>query len=156
EDYKGEAKQWYGLIQSRYYGFIPIRTYHTDLAKAKQLLAQAGYPGGKGLEKYKSGLSFYYVAERAPVLEPIANRIRTSLAQIGVNTRLAPITAVEMTTRELTKLDLPMWIRDQLQPIGTDAGYSVGVFYVSREAGGINQATHYNGVDKDYILQQKV
>ena len=156
QDFKGQARKWNGLIQSIYYGYVADARYKLDIAKAKALLVKAGYPGGKGLEKFQSAFTLYYVSERSAVLEPVANRIATALKAIGINLKLAPVTSVEMNTRELTKFDLPMWIRDQLQPIGTDVGYSVGVFYASKAAGGIVPSTNYTGVDKDYAAQGKV
>ena len=156
QDFKGLAKQWYSLVQSRYYGYLPVTTYHTDLAKAKALLAKAGYPGGKGLEKYKDAFTMYYVTERSALLEPIANRIRTALQQIGINITFAPITSSEMNTRELTKFDLPMWIRDQLQPIGTDAGYAIQLFYVTAKVGGLLPSANYSAIDSDFLKQQKL
>lgn len=154
QDYRGTAKQWFGNVNSIYYGYKKIAKYSLNIAKAKALLAKAGYPDGKGLEKYQSAFTLYFTAERSSVLEPIANRIATSLKQIGINIKLSPLSIAEMATRELTKFDLPMWLRDQLQPIGTDAGYAVGVFFASKEKGGIVPSTSYNGVDADYVAQQ--
>jgi peptide/nickel transport system substrate-binding protein len=157
EDYKGDARRWYGLIQSEYYGFKPFKQYHTDLAKAKRLVAQAGYPNGKGLDKFSSGLQLYYTVERATVIEPVANRIRTALAKIGIPISLRPISIAEIANRELTKYDLPMWIRDQLQPIGTDAGYSTQLFYLSKAQGGLLPSTGYDSasVFKDFQTSQQ-
>ena len=157
QDYKGNARRWYGLVQSEYYGFKPFKQYSTNIAKAKQLVAQAGYPNGKGLDKFGNGLSLYYTVERATVLEPVANRIRTALGQIGIPISLHPISIAEIANRELTKYDLPMWIRDQLQPIGTDAGYSIQLFYLSKAQGGLLPSTHYDSarVFKDFQISQK-
>ncbi len=158
QDYKGQARQWFGLVQSIYNAYVPVKTYSTNLAKAKALMVKAGYPGGKGLEKFGAGLTMYYTAERSSVLEPVANRIRTALAAIGIPITLSPISIAEMASRELTKYDLPMWIRDQLQPIGTDAAYALLLFYVSKKSGGLIPSSNeeFAKVDADYAASQKL
>ena len=154
-DYLGDAKPWYGLIESSFYGFKAIKTYATnDVAKAKALLAQAGYPDGKGLEKYSDGLKFYYVQERSGVLEPVANRIKTALAQIGINITLNPITNTEYNDRELTKFDMPMFLRDKVRPFGPDVGYTALLFYVSQKSGGLVNAGNYSNAAFDGLFAQ--
>ena len=157
QDFKGQAVKWEGLIQSRYGSFVPVKKYATDMAKAKALVAKAGYPGGKGLEKFKNGLTLYFTAERSTLLEPMANRIRTALGAIGIPITLSPISISEMATREQTKFDLPMWIRDQLQPIGPDAAYAILLFYVSKKNGGLVDSPNQNipSVDAAFAASQK-
>ena len=152
-DYLGDAKPWYGLTQSSFFGYKPIKTYATNnVAKAKVLLAQAGFPGGKGLEKYSEGLKFYYVQERSGVLEPVANRIKTALAQIGINITLNPITNTEYNDRELTKFDMPMFMRDKVRPFGPDVGYTALLFYVSQKSGGLVNAGNYSNPTFDGLF----
>ena len=157
QDFKGQAKKWNGLVQSRYGSFEPVATYSTNLEKAKALVAKAGYPGGKGLEKFKDGLTLYFTAERSTLLEPLANRVRTALGAIGIPITLSPISISEMATREVTKFDLPMWIRDQLQPIGPDAAYTILLFYVSKKNGGLVDSPNQNipSVDAAFVASQK-
>ena len=148
-DYLGQAKPWYGMCPSRYYGYKPIKKYSTNIAKAKELLAQAGFPEGKGLEQYSSGFSIYYVAERRSLLEPIVNRIKTLLSQIGINITLNPISFAEFADRTLTKYDTPMFIRDQDRPLGSDVGYCSLLFYVSKAKGGLNSQSQFNNATFD-------
>ena len=141
-DYLGTARKWNGLCASSYYGFDPHPQYVTDIAKAKALLAQAGYADGKGLDA--SGLKLTYVAERRGLLEPIANRIKTALSTIGINITLDPISQAEYTDRTLTKYDVPMFLADQDRPLGPDVGYCSLLFYVSKKNGGLNVPFAYN------------
>jgi peptide/nickel transport system substrate-binding protein len=140
-DYLGTGRRWYGSCESSYYGFKPIRRYSTDLAKAKALLARAGFPEGKGLEKHGQGFSIVYVAERRSLIEPIANRIKTGLAQIGITAQLNPVSQAEYLDRTLTKYDTPMFISDQDRPLGPDVGYCSLLFYVSKKNGGLNNSS---------------
>ena len=143
EDYLGHAQQWYGPCESSYYGFKPIKTYRTDIAKAKALLVQAGYPGGKGLEKFAAGFQIFYIAERRALIEPIVNRIATGLAQIGITAKLSPVSQAEYSDRSLTKYDTPMFVSDQDRPLGPDIGYCALLFYVSKANGGLNNSSAY-------------
>ncbi len=153
-DYGGAASRWWGITPSPYYGFKAIKTYNTNLVKAKQLLTQAGFPNGDGLDKYSSALTLYYATERSAVLEPVANRIQTALAKIGMHITLSPIDAASMASRTLTKGDIPMYIRDNVTPVGTDTGFAVGAGYVKPSAGGVAAANSYTGVDAAYNLQK--
>lgn len=157
QDYVGDAKRWYGLVEPTYVGYKEIRTYAKapNLAKAKALLAKAGFPGGKGLDKYSQGLKLNYVADRRELLEPIANRIKTALATVGIPITLDPITGEQYNDREL-KGDMPMFLRDRIRPFGPDAAYAALLLYVSKKNGGLLQAGNYANatVDKEFFAAQ--
>jgi peptide/nickel transport system substrate-binding protein len=142
QDYLGGARRWHGLCESSYAGFVPFPRYETNLAKAKQLLAQAGFPNGEGLPA--AGLTVNFPVERSAWLQPILNRIRTSLGQIGVNINLAPISTSEYTSRRLTKGDMPMFMEDAARPLAPDVGYCALLWYVSKENGGLETDSQYN------------
>jgi peptide/nickel transport system substrate-binding protein len=76
--------------------------YYTDLAKAKALLAEAGYANG-----FKTTLS--YDVSTAATREPIALLVRDSLSKIGVDVSIEKIPGAEWYTR-LNKKDMPMLI----------------------------------------------
>jgi peptide/nickel transport system substrate-binding protein len=148
-DYLGDAKPWYGLVESSYYGYVPIETYATrDVEKAKALLEEAGYPNGEGLDQFAGAFELNYVTERRETLEPIANRIKTAMEEIGIPITLNPITAQAYNDRELTKKDMPLFLRDLVRPFGPDVGYASLLFYVSTANGGLVNAGNY--VNEEY------
>ena len=150
EDYKGQANRYYSPCESSYYGSVPDKRYGTDIAKAKALLAQAGYPGGKGLDS--KGLTMYFTS--GSVLEPLANRIRTALSQIGINITLSPLSLVEYTDRRLTKYDMPLYLDDQDRPLGPDVGYCSLLWYVSKAKGGLVTDSSYSNPAFDALYAQ--
>ena len=74
--------------------------YNTDIAKAKALMAQAGYPDG-----FETTLSFDLGS--AAVNEPLCTLVQESLAQIGIRATLNKIPGANWRG-ELTKKELPM------------------------------------------------
>ena len=75
--------------------------YDTDIAKAKQLMAEAGYPNG-----FDTTLSFDLGF--AVVNEPLCVLAQESLAQIGIRTTINKIPGANWRT-ELTKKTLPLY-----------------------------------------------
>ncbi len=75
--------------------------YFTDIAKAKQLLAEAGYPNG-----FETTLSFDLGF--AGVNEPLCVLTQESLAQIGIKTTINKIPGANWRT-ELNKKVLPLY-----------------------------------------------
>jgi peptide/nickel transport system substrate-binding protein len=75
--------------------------YNTDLAKARQLLAEAGYPNG-----FETTLSFDLGF--AGVNEPLCVLTQESLAQIGIKTTINKIPGATWRT-ELNKKMLPLY-----------------------------------------------
>ena len=148
-DYLGTARKWDGLCADSYYGFVPHTQYKTNIAKAKRVMAAAGFPDGKGLSA--DGLKLTYTVERHALLEPIANRVKTALAQIGINITLDPISQAEYTDRTLTKYDVPMFLADQDRPLGPDVGYCSMLSYVSKEKGGLNVPFAYKNATFDAL-----
>ena len=148
-DYKGSARIWHGVVVSTYNDYAPVLDFKTDLTKAKALMAEAGYPGGKGLEKYPNAFSLTYPAERAATLEPVANRVSTNLRAIGMPVTLNPIPQAEFADRFLSKRDLPLALVDYGAAFGPDAVYAVQLFFVSPDKGGINNGMNYSSKEMD-------
>lgn len=76
--------------------------FNSDIAKAKALLAEAGYPNG-----FETTLSFDLGF--ATVNEPVAVLIQESLAQIGIKTTINKIPGANFRT-ELNKKILPLYL----------------------------------------------
>jgi peptide/nickel transport system substrate-binding protein len=76
-------------------------SFNTDIAKAKALMAEAGYPNG-----FETTLSFDLGF--AGVNEPICVLTQESLAQIGIKTTINKIPGANWRT-ELTKKTLPLY-----------------------------------------------
>lgn len=151
QDYLGRAERWFGLVQPTYNAFKEDRRFESapDLDMAGALMEEAGFPNGEGLPT--EGLTLHYVAERREVLEPIANRIATALAEIGIPIQLAPISASEYNDRELQG-DMPMFLRDRIRPFGPDAAYAALLLYVSTENGGLINAGRYVNEQVDELF----
>jgi peptide/nickel transport system substrate-binding protein len=75
--------------------------FNTDMAKAKQLLAEAGYPDG-----FETTLSFDLGF--AGVNEPLCVLTQESLAQIGIKTTINKVPGANWRT-ELTKKVMPLY-----------------------------------------------
>ena len=75
--------------------------FNTDMAKAKALLAEAGYANG-----FETTLSFDL--NFAGVNEPLCILVQESLAQIGIKTTINKIPGANWRT-ELTKKELPLY-----------------------------------------------
>ena len=148
QDYLGRAERWFGLVQPSYNAYKEDRRFESapDLDKARALLAEAGFPNGEGLPT--EGLVLHYVAERSDVLEPIANRIATALAEIGISISLAPISGGEYNDREFNG-DMPMFLRDRIRPFGPDAAYAASLLFVDNAKGGALNAGRYVNEDVD-------
>jgi peptide/nickel transport system substrate-binding protein len=143
--YFGEAKPWRGVIPSIYPGYVePPTQYSYDPAKAKALLAEAGYPGGKGLEKFADSFQLVYTAEREARLGPIVNIIQSSLREVGIPATLNPIPQAQFTDRLESKRDLPFAVTDNDYGVVVDAGFNVQLFFVSHDKGGMGNRTNYS------------
>ena len=152
--YFGQAKQWMGLLPSTYPGFkVPSTTYSYDPAKAKQMLAEAGYPEGKGLEAFPEAFKLAYVAERESILGPSATLMQTRMKALGIPVQLDPLPGTQYADRQLVKKDLPFGLSDQSKPIAVDPVYAMRLSYQTPPQGVSNQ-TNFSDPAFDALSNQ--
>jgi peptide/nickel transport system substrate-binding protein len=153
--YSGQARKWDALYTEFLNGYIKPKTqYAQDLDKARQLLAEAGYPGGKGLEQYASSLKLTYTSERESYLGPIATTIQSALGDVGIPIQLDPMPQTQANDHRFVKKDLPMGISDTEKPVGPDVLYATKLFFVSTGAGGVNNIVNYSNPEVDRLFAQ--
>ncbi len=151
--YFGKARKWRGMIPSTYPGFHEASAqYDYDPEKARAYLAEAGYPGGAGLEAFPDALRITYIAEKETALGPTATVLQTALRDVGIPMVLDPIPQTQYGDRELVKKDMPFGLTDHVKPIGVDAAYGILLSYVSAAKGGIMNAMNYSNEAVDNAL----
>jgi peptide/nickel transport system substrate-binding protein len=145
DGYFGQASTWSGVVPSSYPGFHAASSpWRFDVQRARRLLAEAGFPQGRGLERFAAAFHLAYVAEKEATLGPIATMIRTALRRVGVPVELDPIPLTQYGDRQLVKKDLPFALNDQEKPVVVDAGYATVLFFVSPDRGGINNMVNHS------------
>ncbi|MDA0369695.1 MAG: ABC transporter substrate-binding protein [Proteobacteria bacterium] len=154
----GEATKYNGVMPSFYPGAHDTGINRVqDLEKAKALLAEAGFPGGKGLEAFPEAFLLTYTTEVENILGPAATILQTELKKIGIPVVLNPIPQTQFSDRELVKKDLPFALINHSKPIGVEAGYAIQLLYVSRDKGGLSNYSLYSNptVDQMWLEQAK-
>jgi peptide/nickel transport system substrate-binding protein len=151
--YLGQARKWDGLIPTSFPGSIQnLSGYDHNTEKAKQLLAQAGFPDGAGLDKYPEELKLTYAAEREATLGPIATVLQTSLREAGFPVVLDPVSQSQMASRRMVKRDLPLALSDIDKAVAVDSVYAVNLYFLTRELGGIVNTNHYSNPEVDKLV----
>ena len=151
--YAGQAHRWPAHYTEVLAGYIkPDVQYQEDVGRAKQLLAEAGYPGGKGLEAFADAFHLAFTAERESYLGPIATAIQSAMRDIGLPIQLEPLPQTQFADRRMVKKDLPMSLSDTEKPVGPDVLYATKLFFVSPTAGGVNNITNYSNPEVDRLF----
>lgn len=151
--YAGSARPWEAHFTSVLNGYVkPDTQYATNIERAKELLAEAGYPGGRGLEAFPDAFRLAFTAERESYLGPIGTVIQSALRDIGVNVQLEPLPQTQFNDRRMVKKDLPMSLSDNEKPVGPDVVYATRLFFVSPAAGGVNNITNYSNPEVDRLF----
>lgn len=124
--YVNQARKWHGVMPSTYPGYhLPTTQYRTDRARAKQLLADAGYPGGKGLEKFAKAFVLTYSSEFEDTLGVMATIIRAALREIGIPVTLNPVPQTQFSTQMYSKMDVPFALENTWKAVPVDGGYTL-------------------------------
>jgi len=138
-----------GILPLDLPGFNPeIKGYPYDLDKAKQLLAEAGYPNGEGLAE----ITLWYNTSQAH--QTICEFIQAELAKIGVKIRLknvewaAYLKAAEAGEPSFFRLS---WIADYPDP---DTFLYSKLHSSMIEAQGIDNESRYRNAQFDALLDK--
>jgi peptide/nickel transport system substrate-binding protein len=117
--------------------------YDTDLAKAKQLLAGAGFADG-----FKSELA-YNAGD--PVEEPIAIMYQTALKEIGVDIALKKLPAGTYFDNLTKRLEAMIFYLDA--PWTPDPGFSLNLYFKSSS---FVNFSNYVSADTDQLIDQSL
>jgi len=151
--YANQARKWDAQYATSLDLYVkPATQYDQDPAKAKQLLAEAGYPDGKGLEAFPDAFKLSFVAERESYLGPIATSIQSALRDVGIPVQLDPLPQTQLADRRIIKKDLPMALSDTEKPVGPDVIYATKLFFASQSAGGVNNLVNYDSPEVDKLF----
>jgi peptide/nickel transport system substrate-binding protein len=111
-------KVYYGratIAKTLFYSYMPCRQdkywhYDTNVAKAKQLMEQAGYKNGIG------PVDLLYPIER-PLMALVATVLQQAWGNIGIKINLVPTPETVAQSRLNTKHDIPIYLSDTLSVV---------------------------------------
>jgi peptide/nickel transport system substrate-binding protein len=129
-------------------GYVPANPYKYDLEQAKQLLTQAGYPGGKGL----APLTFN-IKQGNPEEESVAVYIQAELAKLGVTINIKPLSVAVHTDLNF-KHQLP-WTFNYYLPAIPSPYYQLWFLaYTKNSASGCCNFSSYGNPKVDVLIDQ--
>lgn len=115
-------------------------TYDRDLAKARELLAEAGHANGLDIELIYSGVWWWE--------EPWAIQAQSQLAEAGINVKLTRIENAEMTSRAATGTrNLPFFTFYE-QSIALDPGYAL---FLNSHPNGASDRNDYGRTNPEFV-----
>jgi len=128
-------------------GHIPTKEFTYDLEKAKELLAKAGYPDGKGLPPVT-----FYSKQGVPEEEEAAVYIQAELAKLGIQMDIQPIALAahseKVSSHEPGFFGFNFWI-----PYVPDPVYSLYWTFKTAESGCCNYAS-YSNPEVDALIEK--
>ena len=121
---------------------VAVKGYHYDVAKAKQLLAEAGYPEGKNLPEIK--------LLTIPIYGDLGTYIANELLQVGIKVQVEVIQKsllMEQTSKSQAAFFRGSWIADY-----PDAENYLSVFYGKNPAP--PNYTRYKNAEYDLLYEK--
>jgi len=143
--YYGNARRMRSTVPDIYAGFESTYHYEYDLNKAKQLMAEAGFPDG-----FDIALSYNASQKEA---EEMAILVKSSWEQIGVNVSLEALPVAIFAERQYGKKSLLAFAVNEQWPWSGDPGYSSWV-YLGNGADNFINATNYNNPTYNELLEK--
>jgi len=144
--YYGKARRMTSLVPDIYYGHIDAYKFDTDYAKAKALLAEAGFPDGIDIT-----LSYNSAAKEA---EQAAILVKSGWEQAGIRTTLnAMPTAVYADAKYAKPSKLQAFVENQQNPWTGDPGYACSI-YLKGGLSNYTNAANFANATYDSILTQ--
>lgn len=146
----GAAQQMSGIVPPVYAGSATYKPFKTDVAAAKQMLAQAGLDPAE-INKNTQGLTLYYSQAHEAVVGSAANQIRTGLAQIGINIQIQTVPQAQYQSQGVVGHQFPMMLF-----VGNPGNYplasaSADIFFKST---GVADFTNYSNSTVDSLILQ--
>jgi ABC-type transport system substrate-binding protein len=131
-------------------GYAPISSYPRDVAKARQLLAEAGFPQGVNV-------TFHHPTGRYVQDAAVAAAVQAQLREAGINARLVTMewaTYLQVTNRPVDQTDIEMFMLGWGTVTG-DADYGLySLFHSSQWAPGGSGRFFYKNDRVDGLLDQ--
>jgi oligopeptide transport system substrate-binding protein len=135
----------HGIIPPGLPGFsTAVKGYSYDPARAKQLLREAGFPGGRGLPEM--------TLSATPVYADLCEYIQSQLSETGIRLRIEinqSGTHREMVARQKLSFFRASWIADY-----PDAENYLSLFYSKNFAPGGPNTTHFRNARYDLLYEQ--
>ena len=142
--YYGNARRMTSIVPDIYAGHVRTYAYETDLEKAKELMAEAGYPDG-----FEVTLT-YNAAQRES--EEMAVLVKSSWEQVGVKVDLQALPTAVWAEQKYGK-KLQAFAENEQWPWSGDPGYSSWVYLGNGPDNFIN-AVNFNDPEYNGLLEQ--
>lgn len=142
--YYGHARRMTSIVPDIYAGYVNTYHYETDLAKAKALLAEAGFPNG-----FDMTLS-YNAAQKES--EEMSILFKSSVEQIGVHVTLQALPTAVWAEQKYGK-KLQAFAENEQWPWSGDPGYSLWV-YLGNGADNFINAVNFNDKEYNQLLEK--